>query len=655
MIEFSRAKVFHSRIGTVSHKFSYPVVFFKIDTDQFRKTSGLVVRRNSWAVFSFKDCDYLYWGEASLREKVERALKSHGIDESPKKIMLITSMRFFGYVFNPVSFFICYSSNNKVLAIIVEINNTFSEKHIYVLSEFELKDSCLLARTQKEFHVSPFYDRKGDYEFRFRDIEDELNISIDILKDSKKVFVSSLIGKYSKFSNFSLFRDVLWHPIDLSFTMLRILWQARIIYFKKKLPVFTKPKPISENTLRAAPDRLVDRICFFLLKNHLKTFKNGQLTVLLPDGRELQFGNHPEQVRARLEVSSYSFFTDCILKSDIGLGESYTKGSWSSINLTNVLRFFTLNAESSEKARGFLFQIRLLPYRIKHIVRRNSKAGSKKNIYAHYDLGNKFFECFLDPSMAYSSGVFHSSVESLEQAQLNKFQSILEKTKITKSDHVLEVGSGWGGFAIYAAQTTGCRVTGITISKEQYDYSRAKIKRLGLENQIEIILKDYRDLEGSFDKIVSIEMLEAVGHEYFDDYFSSLERLLAPNGIVCIQVITIPDQRYERYRLRTDWIQQYIFPGALLPSLTALTASMTRSSNLFVEDLQNIGPSYALTLREWSKRFKERQSQVLSLGFDDKFCRLWEYYLAICEAGFEERYINDLHLVLTRARNRKLD
>jgi len=291
-------------------------------------------------------------------------------------------------------------------------------------------------------------------------------------------------------------------------------------------------------------------------------------------------------------------------------------------------------------------------YRL-HRARPNTLSGSRRNITAHYDLSADFYRTFLDESMTYSCGLFRRHGDSLEEAQANKIRSVIEKARIDAHDHVLEIGCGWGGFAIETVKATGCRLTGITISREQYAYALDRVRRAGLEGRIEILLEDYRTVQGFYDKIVSIEMLEAVGHEHLGTFFERCERLLKPDGLIVIQVITIPDQRYDSHRGKPNWIQKHIFPGGVLPSLTAICRAMTADSSLIVDDLENIGIHYARTLRLWRERFMQAGKELERQGISRSMQRTWIYYFAICEAQFEKRVLNDLQMVLTREGNRR--
>jgi cyclopropane-fatty-acyl-phospholipid synthase len=382
----------------------------------------------------------------------------------------------------------------------------------------------------------------------------------------------------------------------------------------------------------------------------LQRTREGTLHLTLPDGKALVFGGS-DSPQAALRINDHRFFSRVVIGGDIGFGEAFMEDEWDSDDVTAVVRFFIRNRDVVQDGRFHTTVASRGIEWLRHLAQRNTLWGSRRNIRRHYDLSNDFFQTFLDPSMAYSCAVYPSAGTSLETAQQNKFTRLIRKARLSARDHVLEIGCGWGGFAIEAVRQTGCRITGITVSREQYTLARERVKAAGLEDRIRIEFKDYRHIEGQFDKIVSIEMLEAVGHAYYSIFFRSLERLLAPHGIVVLQTISIPDQRYDSYRKERDWIQKHIFPGGLLPSLTVLTQTMTRHSRLMVEHAENIGDHYALTLAEWRRRFLAAREEVVRLGFDRRFQRKWVYYLSSCEAGFRERVLGDLQLVLTREGN----
>jgi cyclopropane-fatty-acyl-phospholipid synthase len=300
--------------------------------------------------------------------------------------------------------------------------------------------------------------------------------------------------------------------------------------------------------------------------------------------------------------------------------------------------------------RLFTF-FRRLSDSLQHRRRRNTQSGSRRNIAYHYDLGNAFYKLFLDRSLAYSCAYFDSADDTLEQAQVHKFDRICRKLQLGPRDHVLEIGTGWGGFAAYAAETYGCRVTTTTISQQQHHYAREVFSRSRAGECIQLLFEDYRNLRGHYDKIVSIEMFEAVGYEHYDDYFGACDRLLKPDGSMLLQTITIKEAKFQQYRQQSDWIKKHIFPGAELASVIAIQQSLARKTRMQLFHLEDIGKHYALTLHQWRRRFFQHLSAVRQLGFDDRFVRMWDYYLAYCEGAFLERYIGDVQLVLGKVTN----
>ncbi len=386
-------------------------------------------------------------------------------------------------------------------------------------------------------------------------------------------------------------------------------------------------------------------------KQLLKAFNN--LTIgclLIHDGEEVHtFGEiNNLDVTAHIIINHPSAYRDILFGGSIGAGESYMLASWSSSNLVDVIRLMTLNLEFLNKmdlSRSILSRVSTKFY---HLLNANTESGSRKNISAHYDLGNDFFKLFLDPTMMYSSAVFSTDNNSLNAASLHKLDIICKKLQLKDSDHLMEIGTGWGGMAIHAAKHYGCRVTTTTISEEQYLYACEAVKREGLEDKITLLLKDYRDLEGEYDKLVSIEMIEAVGHEYYDSYFKKCSDLLKRDGLMLIQAITILDQRYQHAKKSVDFIQRYIFPGGCLPSNEVIAKSVTKQTDLHIVDLHDIGMDYARTLAEWRRRFHACTDEVKSMGFDDVFFRMWDFYLCYCEGGFKERAISAAQILFAK-------
>jgi cyclopropane-fatty-acyl-phospholipid synthase len=365
------------------------------------------------------------------------------------------------------------------------------------------------------------------------------------------------------------------------------------------------------------------------------------------DGREHAIGDPRARDRGELVVHDEAFFARVLLRGEMGAGESYVAGEWDSPDLVAVIRLFLRNLPHLGVESG-LTRVARLPSRLRHVLRRGRRRQSERNIHAHYDLGNDFYRLFLDESMAYSCAVFAHAGESLADAQRRKFERVCDKLGLGPRDHVLEVGCGWGGLAIHAVRTRGCRFTGITISREQYDLARARVAAAGLADRIDVQYRDYRDVRGRFDKLVSIEMLEAVGHEYYPAFFARCAAALAPGGTMVAQTIAMPEHRYEAYRRGVDWTQAYVFPGVLIPSLSALAGAMARASDLSIVDVEDIGLHYAPTLRAWRERFLARRDEVAALGFDAAFVRTWVMYLSFSEAAFAERDLGDLQIVFSK-------
>ena len=370
--------------------------------------------------------------------------------------------------------------------------------------------------------------------------------------------------------------------------------------------------------------------------------------IIINDGKSINKYGKPGNLSAKINILDTVFYKNIILGGTIGASESFIRGEWSSPNLTNVIRVLARNTEAQDKLEN-LFTLLSQPFlKVMHKLNENSVRGSKKNISRHYDLSNAFFSLFLDKNMMYSSAIYKSRKTSLEDASTNKLDVICKKLNLKKTDHVIEIGTGWGGFAIYAAKNYGCKVTTTTISIEQYKFAKQKIKEAGLGKKIKVLLKDYRLLKGQYDKLVSIEMIEAVGYQFYDEYFKIIGQLLKNDGEALIQAITIKDQRYSKAIQSVDFIQKYIFPGSCIPSITAIQNSLTSSTDLVINDIRDIGHHYARTLADWRKRFLKNKQEIRKLGFDDKFLRMWLFYFAYCEGGFEEKVISDIHLHITK-------
>ncbi len=375
--------------------------------------------------------------------------------------------------------------------------------------------------------------------------------------------------------------------------------------------------------------------------------KRGTIRFDLPDGRRVLFDHGQKGPNAVVEVHSYDFAKRAIAGGDVGFAESYMDQQWSTPDLTSVLEFFSENFEAAGQLAVGGFMVRMNNM-VRHIFNRNSKSGSKRNIEAHYDLGNEFYELWLDDTMTYSSALYSQPSMSLEEAQTAKYARIADEMDLSEGKSVLEIGCGWGGFAEYAAKHRGADVTCLTISPSQREWAMARMQREGLSEKVEIRLEDYRDHEGRYDGVASIEMFEAVGESYWPSYFAKVAESLKDGAKAALQIITIQDELFPRYRKRADFIQRYIFPGGMLPSELALQDQVL-TAGLRIENTHYFGPDYAKTLRLWAKDFEEKWAQIEPLGFDERFRRMWRFYLSYCEAGFDNGRINVGHFTLSRA------
>lgn len=384
----------------------------------------------------------------------------------------------------------------------------------------------------------------------------------------------------------------------------------------------------------------------------LRGIQGGSITVIDGDCR-FAFGDDAADLHAVIRVSDPRFYQCVAFGASIGAGESYRDGFWSCDDLVALIQIFSRNLQASEDLGGFWNAILNLGRKINHRVNRNTHAGSRRNIAAHYDLSNDFYALFLDETMTYSSGVFAEPDSSMADASIKKYDRICRKLQLTPTDSVLEIGTGWGGFAQHAATHYGCQITTTTISQQQHDYARQRFASQGIEDRVTLLLSDYRDLFGQYDKVVSIEMIEAVGHEYHDTFFAQCSRLLKPQGLFALQAITIPDQRYDAYRSSVDFIQKHVFPGGCLPSLGAMAGSVSRVSDLQFIHMEDFAEHYARTLQCWRERFHDNADSIRELGMTEAFLRLWDYYLCYCEGAFREKQIGVAQLLLQKPGNRR--
>jgi cyclopropane-fatty-acyl-phospholipid synthase len=407
--------------------------------------------------------------------------------------------------------------------------------------------------------------------------------------------------------------------------------------------------PATAPVALVSPPTFLTRLLRQTVLQRLHGLRYGSVIIL--EGNEHQiFGSstNDRELSATVRIHDARFYSDLAFGGSVGAGEAYIKGFWSCDALTTLVRILVRNREVLDGMETGLARLTVPLRKLFQAVRRNSKSGSRRNIVAHYDLGNDFFALFLDETLTYSCGIFAHQDSSLQEASLAKIDRICRKLQLSPSDHLLEIGTGWGSFALHAAQRYGCRVTTTTISSQQHQLARQRVADAGLSDRVTVLLQDYRDLTGQYDKLVSIEMIEAVGHAFYDTYFKCCSDLLKPDGQMLLQAITIADQHYEQAKHSVDFIQRYIFPGSCIPSITAISQSLARVTDLRVVHLEDLTPHYAETLRHWRERFFANLTEVRKLGYSEEFIRMWEFYLCYCEGGFRERVIGDVQMLFTK-------
>jgi cyclopropane-fatty-acyl-phospholipid synthase len=650
------SKTSHKRYRPVPHHFEYTVPFVLLPINQLPTLDkeNTLFSYNKRNLYGLYDADYLEIGTESIEEKLRRIPAFSNI--SMAHIWLLTMPRFLNRVFNPISLFLV-EEEGKWGDVLVEVTNTYKEKHLYFLSNTPEGNYISETKT-KTFHVSPFLEEGGTYFFKISKNQNLIEVHIRYTLEKVQFYANLIEMKGFPMTDKSLLEITYKYPFETLKTMPRIIKEAAKLYYLKKIPVREKPIPLfasftsESRTIRPMPPNWQEKIALKLILRAMKKITHGTLTLILPDRKPIRFGQDISP-NVTLHIYEYKFFTALVKKGEIGLGESYMKGLWDTDDLTACLRLLLANKHNLQ-SKTYGTRIHRVQQWVAHWFRRNAVHKSTQNIQEHYDLSTDFYRLFLDKEMHYSSALFLTGKDSLEDAQTHKVDRLISELRIKPHHHVLEIGSGWGATAIRMAQKTGCKVTTLTLSQTQYDEVTKRIKAANLEKQISVYMEDYRHHIGSYDRILSIEMIEAVGYAYLPIYFKTLERCLSPNGIVALQAITVSDQRYTMYRRRRDWIQTHIFPGGHLPSLGHIQSILAKDSDLIIDNVKNIAASYAKTLQEWQRRFLERRQDVMALGFDAVFIRKWQYYLSYCEAGFAERYIGTLQLTLTRPLNKDL-
>jgi cyclopropane-fatty-acyl-phospholipid synthase len=661
--KFFSGTVVHARSQPAKHEFIYPVAWIALDIDECRQLNQSITgfSYNKFNLSSIHDADYLNKNNGTIRAKVESLLAERKVSTKAHKIILITTPKLLGWAFNPVSFYYIYDETGKIFCYLAEVNNTYEERTLYFFDVHDAIESLEHGhrfKVDKHFHVSPFYDETGHYDVFFGNLTDQLEIKFNLHRPNEKPFIARMWGNGSSITNTNYIFKILRFGLRMALTLPRIYWQALKIILIRKLKPNKKPNPLTPmetqytTTLRSEPYTWYHKICMALTKPVLRKLKVGQLRFIYPDGQIEYYGDAGSSYIGEIFIKNFNFFSRLVHSGGIGFGEGYVEGDWTTPDLAKVMKVILDNDRHMHESKfNYMRPVRWL-HRISHWYRRNSKNNSKKNISDHYDLGNEMFSLFLDPTMAYSSALYDKPDQDLHSAQLNKLHTILNKAQIQPGDSVLEIGCGWGELSAIAAKEYGASVTGITLSKEQAAIASQKMKDRGIDSHVQIQIRDYRDVQGEYDKVVSVEMIEAVGSEYLGSFFKTIDRVLSPNGICVLQVIAYPDCYYKEYLGRQDWIQKHIFPGSHLPSLASLTEAMANNSNLVIDHIENRAIDYSITLREWRTIFNTKREQLAAAGYDDRFQRAWNFYLASCEAEFETRWLSLYQIVLTRPNNR---
>ena len=642
----------HRRHLPVVHELSYPIYMYGFDLDDLPRLNRRypLFGYNRSAITSIHDRDYLYPGNMAMGQKIVRLLDAHNIHEPIASVMMITSARYFNYVFNPVNFYYCFSRENQLIAIIAEVNNTFGERHPYVLTQNTSASNQWFASYQatKVFHVSPFNTIEGHYQFYFSAPVDRLEIRIELVQQGKKTMEAILRGHAMPLTCRNQIKTLLKHPFVPHLSVPRIYSQAFKLFFYKKLPFYEKPVPGSPMTLAKQNPSFLEALCQRLVLGLFKKIEKGCLHLTFPDQRTMILGQANSAQTADLQIRDFNFFFRIVFDAEIGLGEAYTAGEWESFDIVSLLKLFIDNRDRFSDGNMIMSYLTRIQERLAHDRRKNTVRNTPENIAAHYDLSNGLYAVFLDEQMIYSCGLFLGKDDSLADAQACKMQRIVDQADIRPDHHVLEIGCGWGGFAVFVARQTGCRVTGITVSKAQYDLACQRVTAAGLTDRVTILLQDYRHTRGVYDRIVSIEMIEAVGPQFIGQYFRQCNALLKPGGTMVFQAITIADERYEQYCRERDWIQKHIFPGGHLPCLKILNMTLSDNTDFKVTDIFHMGLHYAMTLAHWRKRFVSHGKEITGMGFDRAFFRKWIYYFSICEAGFATQSIDVVQITLGR-------
>ncbi|MCZ6503516.1 MAG: DUF1365 family protein [Gammaproteobacteria bacterium] len=664
--KFYVGKLRHSR-GEPRHTFQYDYWGIYLHLDEVETICNLspFVSKERFNLLSFYRQDYLP-GNTELKDIIHRKIREETGSVFQGEIYLLATWRQLGFAMNPLSLFFCFNPNGDLEHVIAEVHNTpWNERHIYTLSSKNtaresLSESSSDTRDKwqirKAFHVSPFMPMGMQYHWLVEQSKEQLTIKLHATEADQERFSVSLKLNEVEVTRKSLHRLLGQYGWQSVSTIYRIyiqalhLWRKSAVFYphpNSKIQEFLVKADVRSSLFRSSGTRKVELIVSLfarrLVHKHFRRMVQGEI-ILVDNNISYTFGVPSCNEKCHIYINDRNAYLKIAMGGAIGAAEGFIDGNWTTDDLTLLIRLLLRNRPVLDSMQVDLPSFKKLAFKLFHYLNRDSIKGSKKNIAAHYDLGNEFFKLFLDPTMSYSSGIFDSASQSMEQASINKIERLCNKLSLTSSDSLLEIGSGWGALAIHAATHYGCHVTTTTISEEQYKFVTTKVKALHLEDQITVLKEDYRSLTGQFDKLVSVEMIEAVGFEYLPGFFKKCSSLLKSDGEMILQTITIADEHFERAKRSVDFIQRYIFPGGALPSVNALTLAATQHSDLRSCEVEDITEHYAVTVNKWRQRFVKNIDQIKAINFDQRFLRMWEYYFSYCEGGFQERVIGCIQI-----------
>ncbi len=639
-----RGWVTHRRRGPVRHGFRYPIVMPLFDLDEVPEVLDSIplwsARRPAPARLR---CSDFLGGGSGLAERARVLVLSHVGRRPAGPVRLLANPRFLGVGFNPVSFLFLHGADGGLEAVIAEVTNTpWGERHAYVLDgESRDPDGAVRATLVKRLHVSPFQSMDQSYEISVDERGEELRVTIRSLEDGGEVFTVTMALRRHEMTKDAMVGVLMRHPPSTIATLGRIYANALRLRLKGAT---THPHPGRATGMSAGG------LSRSVVHGVLARIRSGRIE--LREGwssRRKLFGPGAAGLSAEIEVHDPGFYDALARRRSIGLGESYAEGLWDTPDIVALLRIGAREMFRLDRARRLLAPLARPLHRLAMLPLLNTVGGARRNIAAHYDLGNEMFETFLDSeSMMYSSACFEHRGQSLEEAQQNKLERICAALELGPEDHVLEIGTGWGGFAIHAAREHGCRVTTTTVSSRQREHAEARVRSAGLESRVTVLGEDYRTLRGRFDKLVSIEMIEAVGWEYLDLFFRRCSELLEPDGLMFLQAICVDDRAFQAEKATRSFANQLIFPGGCLPSVERIHRCLASETDMRDVWLEDISASYALTLRAWRERFTAASSRLADLGYESPFRRLWELYFALSEAGFLEARLSDVQMLCAK-------